>query len=77
MRLIATSSIQDERTRLALSKKMPLSNLCSRLIVTGVRKTASFPSLELTLRRPSRPTLSLGLGTLVPNETQPVHEDAG
>jgi hypothetical protein len=74
--LIATSSIQDEQARRAPSKKMPLSNLCSRLIVTGTRQTALFSSLELTPYRPPRPVLSLGPGTLVPNETQSVHGDA-
>ena len=36
--LIATSSAWGERARLAPSRKMPLTNLCSRLIVTGIRK---------------------------------------
>jgi hypothetical protein len=37
-RLIATLSTQGEQARLASPKKMPLSNLCSRQIITRVRK---------------------------------------
>ena len=39
--LAATSSAWDEQARLAPSKKMPLSNLCSRLVVRGIRKPPS------------------------------------
>jgi hypothetical protein len=38
--LAATSNAWGEQARLAPSKKMPLSNLCSQLIVRGIRKTA-------------------------------------
>jgi hypothetical protein len=74
---MATLSILDEQARLETSEKMPLSNLCSRLIVTRVRATAQLTSLELSLFRPPRPALSLGPGTPVPNETQAVHDGVG
>jgi hypothetical protein len=57
-RLIATLNVQGEQARLAPPKKMPLSNLCSRQIITRVRKTAQLTSLELSLFRPSRPAFA-------------------
>jgi hypothetical protein len=53
--LAAISKAWDEQARLALARKMSLTNLCSRLVITRIRKTAQFPSLELSLCRSPRP----------------------
>jgi hypothetical protein len=39
----------------SLHEKMPLANLCSRLVVTSTRRNTPFPSFGLSPFRPTRP----------------------